>query len=249
MKKHAIIAFATLAFAVLTAIAQYSSMATRAYCDRNRELAAAEAVQELGPQIQPAVSQEVQRIAQDIATNLYPIVVVETNLTIVATQIVDNVISNYTIVSNVLVYSENTYVTNNIIAQTNLVVNMTNSYYVSNYTNMYYNTTYTTNIVFSTNYTYNIEYSTNVTTYVDTLILTNIDYSVHYTTNLNYDVNYTTNIVEDVYSTNYVSIVNETNIVNQFIVDVGVETNSYFEVVNGKLRLYHNGVLVWEEAP
>lgn len=190
MKKHAIIAFATLAFAALTAIAQYSTMATRAYCDRNRELAAAEAVQELGPQIQPAVSQEVQRIAQDIATNLYPIVVVETNLIIVATQIVDNVISNYTIVSNVLVYSENTYVTNNIIAQTNLVVNMTNSYYVSNYTNVY-NNIITNNIFALTN----IETTVSNTYYVTNYTNVYVTVRNNYTTNHIYELRNATDVL------------------------------------------------------
>jgi hypothetical protein len=117
-------------------LAQSSSpAATRAYCDNNRNISVQMAVQNISTNLQPMVSQEVERVSKSFVTNAYPVPVPVTNTVYVET-----------VVSNQIIYqTTQTEVYATYAFMTNIYVNSTTNIYVTETTNI------TTDIDFSTN--------------------------------------------------------------------------------------------------
>lgn len=123
-----IISGIALAFLCSCSFGQNKNIAaTRAYCDHNRTIAAQDAVTQLKPALEDYIVDEVDRVSRSFITNAYPVPIPITNTIY---QTIDNVISNRVIyeTTNVLVYSEYSFVTNsyyNIYNNTNVTVNIT----------------------------------------------------------------------------------------------------------------------------
>lgn len=205
-----------------------SPMATRAYCDHNVDIAVSRSTLNIQTNLPSIVSQEVELVSQRFVTNAYPVPIPVTN-----TVYVDTVISN-----QIIYQTTQTEVYATISYNTNVYVNI--------YTNTYFEYITNINVQVETNY---VNFTTNVTVYINTNVL----YETTYHTNVNTYIDtivYSTNVTVDVNTNVYIDTFIATNItkVQQFIVDVETQTNSYFEVgIDGKLRLYYNGIIKWEE--
>lgn len=208
-----------------------SPAATRAYVDAQYQTIADSALASVNLRLTNIIYQAVTNYGNSFipeptfVTNY--VTTVETNTIHEVTSFETNYYNNQYIYSTQVISNNYettvTQYTSQVTYETNLtfdIVNVIETNYVSNVTNIgtYIDTLVTTNM-----------YVTNIITDIDTLIHTNVT------------VNIETNIIATYSQTNYVTEV------QQFIVDIANETNFYFAVEGGLLKLYYNGVAIWQE--